>query len=182
MAPTVSNCFQLNQFELFFFGIFPDQLFFFALCQFRLFPTVSRLFPTVSDCFPTVSDCFRLFRVLSSDRYMLDYFCFYGFLRFSDFWGTLMGPCPFPIVSQFVQIISICRQSVLSWPQPSGLWLYKHVCFRIFLATTKTTFTVKIVQHSVQHKRALISLEPENPNKPQKTQPSWNLTVRKQCV
>ena len=83
-----------------------------------------------------------------------------------------MGPCPFPIVSQFVQIISICRQTVLSWPQPSGLWLYKHVCFRIFLATKKIIFTVKIVQHPVQHKRALISLEPENPNKPRKTQPS----------
>ena len=35
-----------------------------------------------------------------------------------------MGPCPFPIVSQFVQIISICRQTVLSWPQPSGISMY----------------------------------------------------------
>ena len=78
--------------------------------------------------------------------------------------------------NSFVQIISICRQTVLSWPQPSGLWLYKHVCFKIFLATKKIIFTVKIMQHSVQHKRALISLEPGNPNKPKKTQPSWNLT------
>ena len=39
----------------------------------------------------------------------------------------------------------------------------------------KIIFTVKIVQHSVQssvqHKRALISLEAENPNKPKKLNP-----------
>ena len=102
LAPPVSNWINLNYV---FFRDFSGSTFFFALCQFRLFPTVS---------------------------------------------SFVIRPIHAKLLFLFWIII----------------------------------FAVKIVQSSVQHKRALISLEPENPKKPKKLNPreidsfgQWNRLI-----